>query len=305
MEAVTIRGIFNQTAGTLDDDNGLSTSPASLTIGGTLNASYVESDGSLTVIPGGIINNSDSDLTLGGGSRTYLGSVATPGGTINLAAGTAVDVNGGLLDNNGSIIGGPVNVNYGAEAIGAGSYQSVVVNRGGTFHPGNSPGTATVTDYTFGPGSSFEFDIDNADGTHGSNWSLLNASGTVSITATFSPNDQAIIDIDSLTASDSPGDVVNFNPTQSYTWDFVDAAGISGFSPADFAVDTSGFSNGLDGGSFSVVPVGNDLDLQFTPAGVPEPASVWMVAVAGSLLLRRRRSALHERFSNRRQSHME
>ncbi len=90
----------------------------------------------------------------------------------------------------------------------------------------------------------------------------------------------------------NPG-MASFNAAQAYSWTLLTAGtGITGFNPAYFTVDASGFQNSLAGGAFSVGEVGNTLTLDFTP--VPEP-STWMLLLAGaaaacSVLVRRRRA---------------
>ena len=60
------------------------------------------------------------------------------------------------------------------------------------------------------------------------------------------------------------------------------SGGISGFDPAEITVDSSGFVNPLNSGSFSVVRAGNNLDLVYS---VPEPSTLALLGVAGLGLL--------------------
>ena len=83
-------------------------------------------------------------MVLGGGSRTTINS----GGAINLTGGTMIELNGGLLVNNGTI-SGTTDVNYGSLAKGSGVYGVVNVNQGGIYAPGNSPGISTAAAVTF------------------------------------------------------------------------------------------------------------------------------------------------------------
>ena len=60
------------------------TSSGRMTINGSASVSEFVSDGSLTVSQTGLLTNTAADLVLGGGSTTFVGAAATPGGTINL-----------------------------------------------------------------------------------------------------------------------------------------------------------------------------------------------------------------------------
>ena len=75
-------------------------------------------------------------------------------------------------------------------------------------------------------------------------------------------------------------------PTAAYSFQIATYDTISGFGPNKFEVDTSGFANSLDGGTFSMLAAGGTLFLNFTP--VPEPSSLMamaaIVATAGRRL---------------------
>jgi autotransporter-associated beta strand protein len=260
-----------------------------LILGGTLNASYFSSDGRIDIAPGATLKVSGTNLTLGGGSRTYVGTAAAPGGTINLDPGLAVDVNGGLLVNNGTI-NGPVNINYGGLAKGAGNYAGgYTVNDGGRFQPGNSPGTVRSGSAVWGAGGAFAFDIANATGVAGTDWSLNQITGGLAIDAGTTAPSRFTLSVDSLGSDLSPGALANWDPAVSRSWTLVTTTtGITGFDPAEFTIDLTGFTafNSLGTGSFSLAVVGNDLVLNFTAVPVPEPAAATAVAAlaaAGAL----------------------
>ncbi len=75
-----------------------------------------------------------------------------------------------------------------------------------------------------------------------------------------------------------PG-VATFNMLSTYQWTLVSAASITGFSASDFALNTSGFTNSLGGGSFSISAGSSAIFLNFTP--VPEP-STWALLATGA-----------------------
>ncbi len=121
----------------------------------------------------------------------------------------------------------------------------------------------------------------------GTNWSLLNISGALNITADNTTPFN--ISINSVTAGNLSGSAVNFDPTQSYSWVIVTTTGgITGFTANGFLTTTAsfsstpGFQNSLGSGGFFLSQSGNDLFLNFTP--VPEP-STQVSLLAGLVLL--------------------
>jgi autotransporter-associated beta strand protein len=277
---------------TLTWDGGTLTSAGSLSLdnGATANVRAFDSSGVITIAAGGTLNNSSNPLTLGGGSRTYIGSVASPGGTLNLG-GQTLELNGGLLINNGTVVG-TTNVNFGSLAMGSGTYGSVNVTTGGKFSPGNSPGSVTTGPATLGSGSVYRFDINDARGNPGVNWDLWRMS-SLNITAGSSSNSAIQILLASESPSGGAGQVANFDPTQEYDWVIAQSfGGVVGFSPDLFRVDKTGFANPTGIGNFSVTLVGTELHLHFSP--VPEPGAFVLVGAAaiGWIWRRRRTSVL-------------
>jgi hypothetical protein len=121
-------------------DGGTNTSAGSLTVNGSAVVDGLESDGVMLVGSAGAVVNSQTNLVLGGGSRTTVAA----GGNVTLQGGTRVEVNGGLLVNNG-VISGAVDVNYGGTAEGTGSYGVVNVTTGGAFLVQSAGGPAITT----------------------------------------------------------------------------------------------------------------------------------------------------------------
>ena len=235
------------------------------------------------------------------------------GGTTITTAGTL-----SLTNTTGSALGtGPVTVGSstpttpfsGATLTGSASFAGQLnLNGGGLLGPVSvNTGTGVITPGTLAGGSgavmagnsALAFFINDANGVAGTNWNQASFAGALSLTAT--PSAPLYVSISSLNGSFLAGQALNFDPTKSYSWQFISAAGgITGFDSSSISVTTAaitngppGFANSLGIGSFFVSESGNDLFVNFTP--IPEP-STWVLmataggGVAGMALLRRRRA---------------
>ena len=269
----TFNGVVNASSGVLNAQ-------------ATLSTQDFTNEGVMNVRNGATVTNTAGNLFLGGGSRTFVGTAAAPGGVISTAVGTTIELNGALLVNNGTI-NGTTNVNYGSLAKGAGTFGVLNVNDGGRFSPGNSPGSATVSSLTLAAGGRYDFEIHDANGIPGSGIDFIHSLGTLDLTAGNTANSVFTFGVLSLDAANQLGFALNFDSAQAYSFVLVHAdAGIIGFTPSEFAIDTSGFQNALGGGSFSVVQQNSDLVLQFNPAqAVPEPDSIGLSLLGGCGLL--------------------
>ncbi len=266
---------------------------------------------SLVVASGGSISGpitTNGILSFGNSGSQVVSNVISGTGGLSTSAGTTTltaanlysgptSVAGGKLivsNTSGSATGtGTVTVSSGGILGGSGFISGpLVLGAGGTVSPGNSPGNLSVGPTTFAGGATFAFDLNDAQGSPGTNWDLLSISGTLTITATSAS--PFVINLVSLDSANNPGLAQNFNPAQSYSWQFVTSTGITGLTAPDvFDFSTSQFQNSLAGGTFGVSQVGNSLFLDFTP--VPEP-STWALLSLGAAALafgawRRRRSA--------------
>lgn len=234
-------------------------------------------------------------------ANTYTGGTTISKGTVLLTNSTGSALGTGAVTvsstSDTGILAGSASIT-GALTVGSGGviFPGTFNNALGTMTPGVFGAGAT----TFASGGAFGFIVNDATGTEGSNWSLLNISGMLNITANSST--PFYVSVNSVDASNLPGQVVNFNSGQSYSWRIVTTTGgITGFSSDAFSTFTSavgvdgpqGFMNSLGtSGIFFVTQSGNDLYLNFSP--VPEPAT-WSLLAAGAVVLggagwRRRRS---------------
>jgi len=216
--------------------------------------------GSLTVSNGGAFVNQYA-------FRVWsTGSVDVQNGTFDSAA-----TNYGLFHNDGLVTRSFVN-NSGGLLTGSGVINgTLTLNSGSTVSPGNSPGTLTAGATTWNGGAIYKFEVNSALGNAGSSvgWDLLNIEGTLALAG--SDSNPLRISVTSLLPANTIGNVFDFDSSNSYLWTFATASGgITGFSPSQFAIDTSGFTNPLDARHFEVRQIGNALALVFV---VPEPSS--------------------------------
>jgi fibronectin-binding autotransporter adhesin len=216
--------------------------------------------------------------TVSGGVLIAAGSASLGAGAVSVASGAQLDVYTGVeLPNGltlaaGSILGGTGTFS----SAGGATFAGGAAVAPGYGYAGQYLGALSFANVTFGTGGIFDFNVQNAGGTAGADYSALYVSGSLTISATQgSPFQISVMSIDPSTGV--PG-MATFNPNQAYSWTLVSAGSISGFDPLDFSVNTSGFQNPLGGGSFFVSENGSELDLNFTP--VPEP-STWILMIAG------------------------
>lgn len=211
-------------------------------------------------------------------------------------------VNAGLLVVNGSLASSGVTVGTTGTLGGSGTVGSTSIASGGTLAPGNSPGTLNVEgNLTWSAGGNYNWQVVNASGVAGVDWDLVEISGNLDLSA-LSAQSTFAINLWTLasTGPDVNGFVVNFNNNQSYTWTIARVAGaIIGFDASDFTINlgatngTSGWANELGGGSIAVVQNGQDLNLVFSVAPIPEPSTYGLllgISVLALAAVRRRKN---------------
>ena len=117
-------------------------------------------------------------------------------------------------------------------------------------------------------------------------WDLLAVTGGVWDFSGLSSGNKFNINLWSLSSvspNDVNGNAINWNNTLAQSWEILTYTSLNGDTNSLstlFTINTSsvngtgGFSNDLNGGTFSLEVDGNSLNLLFTPGGSPGPSPV-------------------------------
>lgn len=292
--------------------------------GGTYSVGGSDSIGAISG-SGGTIDITNGTLTTSFNAATsaYSGAVTGTGGLTKAGTGTltlagnntksgANTVSAGTLVVNGQLAGSTT-VEGGATLAGSGSVGATTIASGGTINPGDSPGTLTLTNgLTFSSGGNYNWQIFNADDGLApgltNTWDLIAVTGGDWDISGLSSVNQFNINLWSLSgiSPDVNGDAINFNNALDSSWEILTYTSLVGTFNSDLFVinssafnGTSGFSNDLNGGTFSLEADATSLYLLFTASGgpgpepIPEPgtwaAAALLAGAAGYVRWRRRR----------------
>jgi len=268
----------NQTlAGISDPNNRGVIKGGNLTVNNSSNYTYkgylIDDDEGSTL---SLTKQGTGTLTLSGNNITHTGGTFITGGTLSVTANTIAS--------------------------------GVTISSSGAFAPGVHDPHEVTTGVAQLFGGEYLWEINDANGTVGTNWDKWNINGILLINSAF------MIDVDTLSGT-SAGAMADFNNQSSYSWLLAETTGtIYGF--ANLALDTSGFQNALDPEGYLYLSQSgsNQIYLNYSPTGgdglmggggmssmsvlpavnnpVPEPSTLALLVAMGVLgLLRRRRVA--------------
>ena len=263
--------------------NTMTFSGTSFVVPGTLNISggrlvadeFVANQGANSTInfTGGSFRiNQSSDVNTGSQLQVGNGTLAA---VLDIAGGTNSFAQGLRINNNATLMG--------SGTISAGT---VTIASGGVHSPGNSPGIQTVANETWQSGGTYLWEINNWNGTAGTNFDRIVATGTLDVQATNAST--FTIQIAGLTGSNTVGAVPGFVDTARKDFTIATSGSLANFAADKFSLASSGSfspSNSLGNGGFAIGNSGNDVVLSFIPSAVYDvsaAASNATIIVGGS-----------------------
>jgi len=267
--------------------------------------------GSTLTLDAVVKQNGTQSLTITGAGRTNLNGVNTYTGTTTVNGGTLAIGGSGSINNSST-----VTVAAGAQLIynsstaltkapvlnGSGPSSRAILsgtgvintaisldNVGDALAPGNSPGILSFTPAQTWGAFTLDWEVNNFTGTTaGTDFDQVSLASSLNLTGGSA---SYLLNVLSLTGSNTAGAVPNFAET-SQSWTVLSsAAGITGFDAANWTLNTGTFTSANAAtGTFSLAQSGNNLVLSYNP--VPEPTgTACLAATCAMFLARRKRSA--------------
>jgi autotransporter-associated beta strand protein len=307
-EATTFAGVgnFNVDGNLTDTGSGLTrtlrkTGDGTLTLRGSANSirgSTLLERGQLDLY--GSVTASTNIVVSTSGAVSGTSTTRTATATLDVKSG------GSLLNNSTTTVysGGNLIVNGTAGAVvmenngllgGSGTVGAVTLKSGSLLTPGNSPGTLTAASSSWAAGSTYQWQIDDATGSAGTNWDLFSVTGALDLSALSSTAQMNLV-LESLS-------IANFSTTSSYAWVIAQAGSFTGTGLADgtnvtslFNIDAADFNSGVGPANGWKVEVGSANGLRtLNLMAIPEPSTgsmlgLGLVGLVVTRLLRRKNS---------------
>ncbi len=310
-EATTFAGVgnFNVDGNLTDTGAGLTralrkTGDGTLTLRGSANSirgstllerGQLDLYGSVTASTNIVVSTSGT-VSAASTTRTATATLDVKSGGSLLANSTTTVNSGGNLIVNGTA--GAVVMESNGLLGGSGTVGAVILKSGSLLSPGNSPGTLTAASSSWAAGSTYQWQIDDATGSAGTNWDLFSVTGALDLSALSSSGQMNLV-LESLS-------IANFSTTSSYTWVIAQAGSFTGTGLADgtnvtslFNINTAAFNGGaaanLPNGGFQVV-TGTEGSLRtLNLMAIPEPSTgsmlgLGLAGLVATRLLRRKNS---------------
>jgi autotransporter-associated beta strand protein len=268
-------GTFTMSGGSVTGAGTITGTSYSLTDSGSISASLGDKVGG-----GSILTKTGSGTVTISGTNTYTGNTTISEGKLALSGTGSIALSpliniasGASLDTTG--LSGVFTLSSGQTLKGTGTVTgNINMGSGSTIAPGNSPGHQHITESTtWLTGASYDWEINSLTGTMGEDpgWDWIDIGGTLTI-------------------------------QDDYEFHISLLNGVMPVAGASFIAASAGVSISLIGTpifkdestgqvitTWSAHVVGNDLKLQYDGSGVPEPATVVGLLIAGLGMIARRR----------------
>jgi autotransporter-associated beta strand protein len=250
-------------------------------------------------VPGVVIGQTNSFDPQGGtvelkGNNTYKNGTQVVGGTLIAGSNNALGLGGVTVADRATLslaqsvfLSNQLTLSSGSTLSGYGTLSAIggtLIGNGVNLSPGSNTHIGTLSfnqGLILGAGGSLTFNLLSPTGGPGSGWDLVNILGSP-LTITATTGSPFTIDLVTLSANGTTGPVSIFDSKQSYSWTFATADKINGFSTDLFAINSTGFLNNTNGGTFLVTETGTGLAITFTP--VPEPSTYVLMALGLGLV---------------------